>query len=254
MRFSFVGCSFTVGVGLDHEKDDASNYTNIVAKHYSSDISNLAVGGNSNYNIFMSALDEILYNKPDKIFIQWSALNRLWLYPGPDTKLTLSHTIKNDYKYRDIYYSKKQLQEFTNAYHILNHDYHNILTLINYCNILTEIGKNKTQIIFINGLLLWTKEILILDTIVDFSKNLSTYTKEILEFDSREDHELIDFFTKLNRAVTGLSQSSWVNMFDSMVNLSIDNGNDNSHPGPESHKLYADMIIKYIEDNNDKRI
>jgi hypothetical protein len=254
MRFTFVGCSFTVGVGLDHEKDDPTNYTNIIAKRYNAEVNNLAYAGNSNYNIFMSTLNEILYNKSDKIFVQWSTLNRLWLYPGPNTELALSHTIKNDYRYRDLFYSKKELQKFIDTYQLLNHDYHNILTLINYCNILTKISKNKTQLIFINGLLPWTKEILSLDTMIDFSKNLSTYTKEILEFDSREDHELIDFFTKLNHAVTGLSHSSWVNVFDSMINSSIDIGNDNVHPGPESHRLYADMIIKYIEDNNDKRI
>ena len=254
MRFTFVGCSFTVGVGLDHEKDDASNYTNIVAKHYSSDISNLAKGGNSNYNIFITALNEILFNTPDKIFIQWSALNRLWLYPGPDTELFLSHTIKNDYFYRNIKYLKKDLQKFTDMYHLLNHDYHNLLILINYCNILTEIGRNKTQIIFINGLLPWTEEIMNSKTILNFMDNLSDYTKEILEFNSRDDIELTTLFNKLNFLVTSLDKVKWVNMFNSMVQEIIDYGNDNSHPGPKSHRLFADMIIKYIEDNNDKRI
>ena len=125
MRFTFIGCSFTVGVGLDHEKNDVNNYTNIVANHCSADVKNSAVGGNSNYNIFMTAVNEILFNTPDKIFVQWSNLNRLWLYPGPNTKLVLSHTIKTDYEYRDIFYSKKELQKFTDTYHILNHDYNN---------------------------------------------------------------------------------------------------------------------------------
>ena len=251
MRFTFIGCSFTVGVGLVHEKNDANNYANIVANHYSADVKNSAVGGNSNYNILMTAVNEILFNTPDKIFVQWSALNRLWLYPGPNTKLALSHTIKNDYRYRDLFYSKKELQKFTDTYHILNHDYNNLITLINYCNILTEISKNKTQVIFINGLLPWTREILSLDTTLDFLKNLSNYTKEILEFDSRNDNELIDFFTKLNKDVQGLNQIMWVNMFDSMTKTLIDFGTDNEHPGPKSHQQYAEMIINYLEDHND---
>ena len=251
MRFTFIGCSFTVGVGLVHEKNDVNNYTNIVANHFSADVKNSAVGGNSNYNILITAVNEILFNSPDKIFVQWSALNRLWLYPGPDTKLALSHTIKNDYRYRDLFYSKKELQKFTDTYHILNHDYNNLITLINYCNILTEISKNKTQVIFINGLLPWTREILSLDTTLDFSKNLSNYTKEILEFDSRNDNELIDFFTKLNKDVQGLNQIMWVNMFDSMTKTLIDFGTDNEHPGPKSHQQYAEMIINYLENHND---
>ena len=251
MRFTFIGCSFTVGEGLVSEKDDVNNYTNILANHYSASVKNLAVKGNSNYNIFITALNEIIFNSPDKIFVQWSALNRLWLYPGPDTKLALSHTIKNDYRYRDLFYSKKELQKFTDTYHILNHDYNNLIILINYCNILTEISKNKTQVIFINGLLPWTREILSLDTTLDFSKNLSNYTKEILEFDSRNDNELIDFFTKLNKDVQGLNQIMWVNMFDSMTKTLIDFGTDNEHPGPKSHQQYAEMIINYLEDHND---
>jgi hypothetical protein len=251
MQFTFVGCSFTVGVGLDLEKSDANNYANIVANHYSADVKNSAVGGNSNYNIFMSALNEILYNKPDKIFVQWSTLNRLWVYPGPDTELALSHTIKDDYGYRDLFYSKKELQKFIDTYQLLNHDYHHISTLINYCNILTEISKNKTQLIFINGLLPWSREILSLDTTLDFSKNLSNYTKEILEFNSRDDNELLEFFTKLNKDMQRLNQTMWVNMFDSFISLNIDLGTDNAHPGPKSHALYAEMIINYLKDHND---
>jgi hypothetical protein len=254
MQFTFVGCSFTVGEGLALEKSDPDNYTNLIANRYSATVNNLAVSGNSNYNIFITAVNEILFNTPAKIFVQWSALNRLWVYPGINTKLGLTHTIKFDYKYRNIFYSKKELQKFTDTYHILNHDYNNLITLINYCNILTEISKNKTQLIFINGLLPWTSEMLSSDTMVNFSKNLSNYTKEILEFDSRDDTELLEFFTKLNIAVSSLNQSLWINMFDSMIRSSIDTGTDNIHPGPKSHALYADMIINYIEENNDKRI
>lgn len=254
MKFTFVGCSFTVGVGLELEKSDPANYTNILANYYDAESLNLAQGGNSNYNIFITALNEILFNSPDKIFIQWSSPNRLWLYPGPDTSVALAHTIENDYSYRNIKYSKKELQELTDMYHILNHDYHNLITLINYCNILAEISKNKTQIIFINGLVPWTKEIIDKNTLSNFSENLSDYSKEILEFDSRDDAELTIIFDNLNLAITKMEQSKWVNMFNSMTEIAIDLGNDAQHPGPKSHRLYADMIIKYIEDNNDKRI
>lgn len=162
----------------------------------------------------------------------------------------MSHTINNDYTYRDIVYAKKELQKFTDTYHILNHDYNNLLTLINYSSILTELSKNKTQLIFINGLVPWTKEITTLDTLQNMSINLSKYTKEILEFESRSDDELIEFFTTLNIALMNLNKSLWINMFDSLYTQQIDLGNDNAHPGPKSHALYAEMIIKYLEENN----
>lgn len=249
-KFTFVGCSFTAGEGLALEKSDFDNYTNLISKKYNAGVNNLAVGGNSNYNIFITALNELLFEPPsDKLFVQWSGLNRLWLYPGPDTKLFLSYTVASDYSYRGMVYSKKQLQEFTNIYHILNHDYNNLITLINYCNILSKISNNR--VIFINGLLPWTPEILDKNTVTNFSDILSNYSKELLEFKTRDDEELIVLFNKLNSAVSNLNQTQWVNMFDSMAVKLIDTGNDNAHPGPRSHRLYAEMIIKYLEDKND---
>jgi len=248
-NFTFIGCSFTAGIGLGLEKHDPNLYANIVADNFSADIYNVAVGGNSNYNIFITALKELLFNTPDKLFVQWSALNRLWLYPGPNTELFLAHTVISDYNYRNIVYSKKKLQEFANIYHILNHDYKNLLDLIGYCNTLTKI--NNCQIIFINGLLPWTQEILNKATVENFSENLSMYSKEVLEFDTRDDSEITELFTNLNNAVLSLEQSCWVNMFDSMVTTQIDLGNDSSHPGPKSHQLYAEMIIKYLNENYD---
>ena len=118
--FTFVGCSFTVGIGLELEKTDLDNYANIVSKNFNAQVNNLAGGGNSNYNIFMSALNELLYSKQDKLFVQWTSLNRLWLYPGPDTTISLSHTIVDDYKYKDLFFSKKDLQKVSDIYHLLN--------------------------------------------------------------------------------------------------------------------------------------
>lgn len=246
MKFTFVGCSFTVGEGLLLEKDDPNNYTNLIANKYSAEISNLALSGNSNYNIFITALNELLFNTPDKIFVQWSAVSRLWLYPTPTSRLLILPTINDDYTNGHISYSKKQLQEFANIYHILNHDYHNLIELTNYCNILSKVSHN--QIIFINGILPWTKEILNKTASENFSKNLSDYLKEILEFDNSDDVKLIESFNKLNAAVESLNQTQWVNLFESMEHNKIDVGNDNSHPGPRSHQKYAEMIINYLED------
>ena len=119
MNFTFTGCSLTVGVGLEQEKLDVCNYTNIVSSKFNVTPKNLASGGNSNYNIFISALNELINSPPDKLFVQWSGLNRLWLYPGPDTSVFLSMVINQDYHYRDLHFTKKELQQFFDYYHIL---------------------------------------------------------------------------------------------------------------------------------------
>lgn len=243
-NFTFIGCSITKGVGLDKEELNKNNYANIVSTHFNAETSNLASRGNSNYNIFMSALNELLYSTQDKLFVQWTSLNRLWLYPGPDTTLSLSHTIVNDYRYRDLFFSRKDLQKAADIYHLLNHDYCNLVTLINYSRILESIGKDK--IVFINGLVPWTKDINDTNTSKNYSQNLSQYFKEILEFDSRDDVELDKFFNELSIKIKNLTQDKWVNMFDSFQDNIVDFGNDNQHPGPNSHKLYANQIINYL--------
>jgi hypothetical protein len=250
MNFTFIGCSFTVGEGLEFEKNDPNLYANIVSNRYTATVDNLAVKGNSNLNIFKIALNEILFGNADRVFVQWSALNRLWVYPGPNTKLLLLHTINQNYQYRDISYTKKELQYLTDNWRLLNHDYNHILELINYCKILEEVSKNKNQIIFINGLLPWTREIAESSTVADFSLNLSKYTKELLDFDNRSDNELVELFTQLHDNVTAMNTDLWVNRFESMLENIVDFGNDNSHPGTKSHQLYADMIINYLEETN----
>jgi len=243
MKFTFTGCSFTLGEGLELEKADRQNYCNLVGSHYLADVHNLGEKGNSNYNIFMSALNELLYNKPDMVFVQWSGLNRQWLYPGPHTHLIISAEPQSDYTYRDLKLSRSQLQFFADQYQLLNHDYHNTLEMVRYSNVLAKLG----NVTFINGLLPWQKDIANLTSLSDPAKCFSKYTKNLLDFDTRDDKELTDFFIKLFEAVSTLDHKLWVNMFDSMYTNIIDTGTDDRHPGPKSHQQYADTIINYLE-------
>lgn len=247
MKFTFTGCSMTVGKGLEFKKDSPDNYTNIVSNHFDSTVTNLAVEGNSNYNIFMSALNEITFNDPDILFVQWSGLNRLWVYPGPDTELIMSNVAHAEYKYRDIHFSKLELQNFIDIWHMLNHDYKNILDIINYCNILAKVGQQKTRVVFINGLLPWTKELAELTTVCNFAENLSAYTRELLDFETRSDDELLATFKHLYNEISKLDKTLWVNQFSSMLDLRVDFGDDNLHPGVKSHSEYATMIINYLD-------
>lgn len=248
MKFTFIGCSFTVGEGLELEKNDLQNYANIVAGYYNAEVTNLSESGNSNYRIFKTALELLLFDKTDVLFVQWSSLNRLWVYPGPNTELLLSLKIANDYAYRDIFYTKTQLQKLSNHWHYLNHDYGRLLELVDYCLILEQLAKNSaTQLVFINGLLPWTSEISSIESVSDFDINLSSYTKELLDFTNRDNLELCELFMQLHNHVAKLNSDLWVNQFDSMAIQSVDVGTDNMHPGPDSHKLFASTVIKHLK-------
>lgn len=254
MEFTFTGCSFTVGVGLEQEKLDVHNYCNLVSDHYRAEVKNLAAKDNSNYNIFMSALNELLHNSPDTLFVQWSGLNRLWLYPGPDTHLIVSQEAQRDYNYRDIHYTKSQLQKFADQYQLLNHDYKNLLTVIEYSNILSELATEQTNVVFINGLIPWKQDLTDLSSLDNPAEKFSKYTKQLMDFETRDDSELHKLFTSLYNAIETLDEDRWVNMFESMYSKIQDVGTDDRHPGIKSHGNYAEMIINYLEGQDEQRL
>jgi len=244
MKFTFTGCSFTVGVGLPLEKTDKNNYCNLVGEHYLAGVTNLGQSGNSNYNIFMSAVNEMLTHKPDMLFVQWSGLTRKWLYPGPNTYITIGVDWPlEDYIYRDLKFSRSQLRFFNNQYQLLNHDFQNIIAVINYSNILSKLG----NVTFVNGLLPWSEDLANLQTLTNPAEQFSEYTKNLLDFDNRDDKELTELFLELYKHIQSLNTKQWVNMFNSMFALRIDKGNDDIHPGPKSHKQYSNMIINHLE-------
>lgn len=242
MRFSFSGCSITAGEGLELEKDDPLLYTNIVSERYSASTSNIAEKGNSNQNIFLSALSEILFNTPDVMFVQWSGLNRMWLYPTPTSKLFLPLQVTDGYRFNTISYTKKELQYLSTHWHILYHDYKHTVDLISYCNMLAETAKNRTKIVYVNGILPWTND---LDSEY---QALTDYTKELVDMHRTSINESNSNLQNLRKSFSSLDKALWVNQFESFHSLLIDKGLDNLHPGSKSHALYADMIISYLEE------
>jgi hypothetical protein len=250
-KFTFCGCSGTVGHGLALEKSDSALWVNRVAKKYSADIKNLGEKGNSNHNIFMTALNELLFNPPSKLFVQWSLLNRISMSPKPGFLVMFAGIdYPVDFQHKKLIFSKKEIQKFLYKYHLLNCDYNYLMNLINYCNILSHLSeKTNTQLIFINLKLDWTEEITDINTATNFAENLSEYSKDILEFDSSPDDDIYNLFIELNTAFNNMNKKLWVNLFDPWLSSTnkVDVGNDNAHPGPKSHKIYTDMVIKYLE-------
>jgi hypothetical protein len=244
INFTFIGCSITKGVGLSNEEYDKNNYTNIVATHFNAKVKNLSKSGNSNYNIFISGLNQLLYNTPDVLFLQWSGLHRHWLYPDLDIVLPIVNRAPvNEINYLDTVFSKNLLQNFVDQFLLLNHDYHNILKLLNYCKILETVAQDKTKLIFINGLLPWTKEIQHIEALNDPAKNFSAYTKKLLSINLLPDEDIKLFFKKIHHALTQTNKDNWANMFKSISTHCVDFGLDNSHPGPLTHANIAKMII-----------
>lgn len=245
LNVCFNGCSLTAGEGFPVEQRSDFIYDRLVAQQFNLGHTNIAQAGSSNYTIFMRSAQALLSRKYDIVFTQWTALNRLWLFPGPDSVFYTNDSHQPDFQYRDIYLSKSEKQKFKDTVLLLNHDWQNILDLIDYCKILVKLANNNTRVVFINGLVPWQND-LIKPLTDDLSASLSDYTKSILDFDQRDDAEIVKFFQQLQSKFSELDKNLWVNLFDAFTDNATDIGPEGHHPGANSHRWLADQVSNYI--------
>jgi hypothetical protein len=248
IKACFVGCSFTVGEGFDKDQRDAYIYDRLVSRHFGFSSDNLAKGGWGNYKIFMQAVNSIVNQKYDIVFVQWSDMNRIWLSPGPEEWFATNDDSDQSFRYHNIYISAKDKLNFIDTVKVLNHDYQNIVDLIDYTKILNQLADtNNVKIAHINGLVPWQDDLLNLLDRTDLEKFFSDYTKSMLSFDSKPEHEVCYYFNKLQNKFNELDRTRWVNLFDSFLLDTVDTGPLGHHPGERSHKIMADKIINYLD-------
>jgi hypothetical protein len=250
LKVCFNGCSFTVGLGFPKELRHKYIYNHLLSTTFKFDSTNIAIPGSSNYTIFMRTANAIQSKKYDMIFTQWSALHRMWLSPGPETYLSTTERKYPDFKYRDIYLSPREKTQLINTLLILNHDYQNIFDLIDYCKILNQLAEaNSVKLFFINGLVPWTDDLITPLNSEDLNSSLSDYTKDMLEFKTRDDKEIILYFSKLQDKFKELDQTNWINLFQSFMNNTVDTGPEGHHPGILSHQWMNDQIYNFLTTN-----
>ena len=246
VKVCFNGCSFTAGEGFDSSQRKLHVYDCVLADQHNWDSDNIAVKGSSNHTIFLRSAQAIQSQQYNIVFTQWSALNRIWLSPGPETYYFVNDLRRPDYSYRDLYINQQDKKKLNQLLLLLNHDYQNILDLVGYCRILEQLAElNKTRIIFINGLVPWQSD-LVQPLSQDLNNTLSEYTKEILDFKNRNDIEIINYFSKLQQQISTLDSSIWVNMFDSFQSNVCDIAPAGHHPGVKSHQWMAKQINTYL--------
>ena len=252
LNVCFNGCSFTVGEGFPEQLRDDYIYDRLLTKKFNFNSTNIAQPGSGNHVIFMRTVQALKEKKYDIVFVQWSGLNRLWLSPGPEVwYVAMINKSITEFRYRDIYLGKKDKLKFEETVALLNHNYQNIFDLITYCDILSNLAIiNSTKIVFINGLVPWQDDLIKPFDTNNPGESLSDYTKNMLEFDDRNDEEIILFFSKLQQKFTELDKSLWVNLFDSFYENSIDVGPEGHHPGIKSHQWMAEQITNYINTKN----
>jgi hypothetical protein len=174
-------------------------------------------------------------------------LNRLWLSPGPNTWYFLTGDGKDRFEYRDVKLNQREKTDLERMIMLLNHDYQNIIELVDYIKILEELARsNQVKIAHVNGMVPWQTDLADGNTANDFS-TMSLYTRQLLDFDNRDDEEIKKLFLELHNKFLKLDPHCWVNLFDSFQSQTIDVGPLGHHPGPRSHVNMSNLVQNYLK-------
>lgn len=247
MKVAFTGCSMTRGDGFEMAYLAPEIWPNIIARVFEFDAQNLAISGASNLRIFYTASEAILSQQYDMVFCQWTQLNRLWLSPGPNIWYYVTGDRRDSFEYGDF---AMGLQEKTNLEQTilqLNHDFQNIIELVDYTLILEQLAKScGVKIAHVNGLVPWQPDLATADTANDFSL-MSAWTRELLDFDRRDDAEIKKLFQILHTKFLKLNTQRWINLFDSFHAQMIDQAPQDNYPGPRSHVNMSNLVRNYLK-------
>jgi hypothetical protein len=224
----FGGCSITMGAGYPEQQQDPRIYANVVARAMHTHADNQAEGGSSNLKIFTRAAKALLDRAHDAYFVQWSALHRHWIYPSPKQGFYIGSYADNGLAD----------QSFVAQYQLLNHDYSNIMSVIDYTRILQQMADDAScDIWFVNGMLPWTKDMLAGD-------DASQYAQQL--YQELSDQETQDFKQRLQNNLELVDWNQWINPWTSIADIQSDNAPLDTHPGPNTHATLAKMILETI--------
>jgi hypothetical protein len=250
---AFFGGSNLIGVGYPDGIISKDIYPNIIASQ-GYNIKNYGIAGGSGYEIFLACLHQLAQSTPDIVFIEWNMLVRHRFHPSPEVSLSFSasETTLPDNWSHCIPVPNKQLENFKKTLLLLDGDYHRILTLLTYCEIIQDICKLKNiELVMIPSSIPWSEDLFVpYSDKSDLSLCLSNYSKELLDFDNRDDSEILSLLSQLRQQFNLLDLEKWVWIFESIPMLTVDRAPLDRHPGPNTMKIIATRILAFLKEKN----
>jgi len=266
----YVGCSSTSGTGWDPDDwladciDSPYLWTNIVHRDLpqlrDTEMINLGHGGNSNFDIFESALWAISqWHTPDSpvkyVFCQWTKFNRFRFQAGVELYSTELQAIPistslgtNTKTIKQKYYNN--LVEELNS---LTHPHWHICQIIKYARIIDQLCDQLGIVpIHLNGACLWDENYFEKLTGPDVKpKDYTPYTQTaVLNINNRDDEEIKALYDKIHQdyqEAGGINHSRWVNLYQSFKVTILDRNYDNQHRGEKSNLLYSQWVKEFFD-------
>jgi hypothetical protein len=250
---AFFGGSNLIGSGYVDGIASKDIYPNIVARQ-GYNIKNYGIGGASSYEIFLTCMQQLAQETtPDIVFVEWNMLARYRFYPSPEVMVHIAARISMPSSWSHcVPIPKKEIENFQKILLLLDSEYHRLVTLLTYCEIIQNICKAKNiELIMISGNVHWTKDLFeSYSGKIDLSSCLSDYSKELLDFDNRDDVEILGLLSTLKTQFDLLDLEKWIWIFENIPMMKIDKAPLDDHPGPKTMNIIATRIINFLKENN----
>ena len=247
---AFFGGSIPAGGGYADEKASEFIYPNLIAnKGYT--IFNCSKPGSGNHEIFLSCCNFLANDHADILIIEWNTFHRFWFYPKFNFELFISASgFSVNEKLKSILgLSVSELKKIQKYLLTLNGEYKSLINLLDYCFILQDYAKLKNiQIIMINGNTPWTDKVFQNpENIKNIFLETDDFTKNLLDSENLDDEEVIHWWIAIYQKYKKINLENWVCFSEKLLNYQVDYAPLDNHPGPQSHKIFAEKILYQIE-------
>jgi hypothetical protein len=261
MNLVIAGCSFSSPVPSEsgwNKENTHLQYTNIVSEHLNCTTTNVAIGGCSNREIFTRTVEACVTNETDACIVQWSALDRLWLYEDTtvDDYTQITPAVRGRLSFPESANSinKHFVSHYQNNYMFLKH------WLIDQITLQSFLKQNRIPYVFVRAFKSFVAELehLSKQDLKDGIPGLDIpdTIKTMLDFDNNPDSYLFDKLTVLLSLYSKIDKSKCVgyNSIDSMYGLDYnykninDVADDGVHPGKITNRNVASQILENLNE------
>jgi len=246
VKVAFVGCSLTRGDGFAMAYLAPEIWPNIISRVFNYDSRNLAITDASNLRIFQTASAAIKSKQYELIFCQWTALDRMWTSPAPNVWYCLTDDKNDSFEYQNLKLDPHEKNELTRMIKMLNHDYQNIMELVDYVNVLEDLARHhQVKLVHVNGMIPWKSDLGDATVAQDFDR-MSAYTRQVLDFDNRTDDQIKPLFETLHKKFITMNTKNWVNVFDAFIDKCQDFAPKGQYPGTRSQVIISNQVRSFI--------
>lgn len=248
----FAGCSFTADSGFSDNKRSLYHWPELVCKHFNASMTNIAVGGCPNDEIFYRASESVYRNPVNLVIVMWSDIARHWVYfseNNVDDFTICNYGQTSGFQSKDSSvntYTKLHYAYFDNQYIKLKHWLLHTLTLA------ATLKSLNIPYVFLRGFSNYIEDFRNIEYSPDTGfSNVSAAAKKLLDFDCRPDYYILRKLTDIQMLINRVSNLSWINFTTPSFNdIAFDVACDQKHPGSESNKLIAQQIIDFCQEQH----